>query len=273
MKTIRTHCALRLGDNLAHVHFLRKLAEANPGHCFEHHLHAEYIRELEAMTLDLPIKLVALPETFGSMHWFAKPRVPSIDAWKNTGDRYERADRATRNNYATFILDWFRILAAQMGLRSALSTPRDLLFDYPALQNKSPDYEENRKLDFLVVNARPLSGQASEYRPSEMDQLILDLRERGYSLMATNRFSGAGYLATEDLHWTVTQIGQLSQCCRRILMVSTGPSWPTFNIWNRKTVELRVIINGREKVDLDPEAIHANNVDGVRSVLNAKGFL
>ena len=56
-------------------------------------------------------------------------------------------------------------------------------------------------------------------------------------------------------------------------MVSTGPSWPTFNIWNRKTVELRVIINGREKVDLDPEAIHANNVDGVRSVLNAKGLL
>jgi hypothetical protein len=56
-------------------------------------------------------------------------------------------------------------------------------------------------------------------------------------------------------------------------MVATGPSWPTFNIWNRKSVELRIIINETERVELDPRAILAASVDGVRSVLNAKAIL
>ena len=274
MKTITTHCALRLGDNLAHVHFLRKLAEANPGHLFEHHLQGEYIRELEALTLDRPIKLVPLPAVDHAGRWLVKPRVTSIDAWKNTGGRYEYADPATRNNYARFVLDWFQILARRMGLRSPLSTSRDLLFDYPALHDDGKNDEALKPLDFLVINARPLSGQAFEYHPEEMHRLILDLLARGYSVIATNRGApGCGYLATEDWGWTVTQIGKISQKCRRILMVSTGPSWPTFNMWNRKTVELRVIINGIETVDLDPGAIHVRHVSDMRSVLRAKELL
>jgi hypothetical protein len=274
MKTITTHCALRLGDNLAHMHFLRKLAAANPGHLFEHYVQAEYMRELALLTEGGAITLRSLPALDHAGRWLVRPKVPSIDAWKNTGSRYEHADPATRNNYARFMLDWFEILARRMGLRSPLSTSRDLLFDYPALQNDEPQGEGVKPLDFLVVNSRPLSGQAFEYKPEEMDRLILELQGRGYSVIATNRsLAGAGFAATEDWHWTVTQIGKLSQRCRRILMVSTGPSWPTFNIWNRKTIDLRVIINGIESVDLDPDAIHVRHVSDMRSVLRAKELL
>lgn len=271
MKTITTHCALRLGDNLAHLHFLRKLAEANPGHLFEHHAQVDYLRELAPMAVDRPIKLFALPQFSDGRRWSARPAGHSIDAWKNAGGRFERADPPSRNDYARFMLDWFDELAGLMGLRSPLTTTTDLLFDYPALHHESIT---SQALDFLIVNSRPMSGQARQYSPAEMDRLIVSLRSRGYNVLATNRSeTGIPYPSTQEWGFNVTQIGQLSQVARRIIMVSTGPSWPTFNVWNRNSVELRVIINGSERVELDPRAIQTGSVVDVCRVLGAKMLL
>jgi hypothetical protein len=280
-----THCALRLGDNMAHVHFLRKLAAAYPDHRFEHYAHAAYVPELLPMVVDEPrIKLKTLPvpgsaaSSWGKNgwnsgdYWHARPPVPSIDAWKNTGDRFERADPARRQDYAGFMLDWFHELARQMKLESPLGSTRDLLFDYPELHQKPK--ADAKPVDFLIVNSAPLSGQAPHYRGDHMEELIMDLQRAGFSIVATAR-SGMGfkYPCTQDWGWNCTMIGRASQACRRIIMVATGPSWPTFNIWNRKSVELRIIINETERVELDPRAILAASVDGVRSVLNAKAIL
>ncbi len=49
---------------------------------------------------------------------------------------------------------------------------------------------------------------------------------------------------------TVTQIGRLSMRARYILMVSTGPSWPTLNLHNALTVEKRIIIIQHERIGL-----------------------
>jgi hypothetical protein len=56
-------------------------------------------------------------------------------------------------------------------------------------------------------------------------------------------------------------------------MVSTGPSWPTFNIYNQATVELRIIMLDNEKINIAPNTVHVSNEDQIWEVLKAKKLL
>lgn len=269
--THTTHCALRLGDNLAHLHFLRKLADRYPEWIFVHFAHAEYLEELTHVVSSHPrIALRALPKAIGS-RWNARPHVASVDAWKNAGGYFSRTPAEIRNQYGPFMLRWFAELAGRLGLESPLKSVSDLLFDYPELRHEP---KSEKRLDFLVVNSAPLSGQARDFNPAELDKLIVELRRLGYSVLATQpSHNGIPFPNTQAWGWSVTQIGRASQAARFIIMVSTGPSWPTFNVWNQTTVELRIIINEPEIVDLDPGAWHASSVPEVRQILKLKGFL
>ena len=72
---------------------------------------------------------------------------------------------------------------------------------------------------------------------------------------------------------TVTDIGALSRHCRFIIQVSTGPSWPTFNIFNPSTVELRAILLDNEKIEMTPNTVHVHDEAGVLAVLNKVGLI
>lgn len=272
MKPIVTHCALRLGDNLAHLHFLRKLAEANPESEFIHFAHAHYLPELFAMISGQPrIGLIPLPIN-NPIGWLCIPPGKSINAWKNADGYFERTDPQFRNVYSRFMLAFFGMLAGKMGFASPFKCAADLLFDYPALEYQNRPGAE--MLDFLIVNAVPMSGQAERYSPAHMDILINQIRQRGFTCLATSgSVRGDDYPNTEKWRWNVTQIGQISQNARRIVMVATGPSWPTFNVWNRRSVELRIIINEPEIVDLDPNALQAHSVIEATEMLHLRGIL
>jgi hypothetical protein len=68
-------------------------------------------------------------------------------------------------------------------------------------------------------------------------------------------------------------IGKISQLVDHVLMVATGPSWPTFNVWNAGALKSRVILIDAENVQLDPKADQADTAELAAEVYKAKGLL
>lgn len=253
-----THCGLRLGDNLANLHFLRKLAVAYPDHQFIYAAHVTYLHQLLEMSFDLTnIRLIPFE--------YRSPK--SLDLWKNAGGFWE--NHPLKNEYAKFMLIFFAAQAQEMGLVSPLKFPEDLLFDYPQIQKASPLVEP---YDVLVINSNPLSGQALRYNADQMDYLISDLAKK-YKILLTQKSRVQGTVCTQERGFTVTDIGNCSLFCRAIVMVSTGPSWPTLNVWNRERVELRVVILQNERLGLGPNEVHAPDVSSAKVALQEKGWL
>lgn len=256
--TIRTHITVRLGDNLIHLHFLRALAKAHPEHRFEHGAHVAYLGQMLELTHDLPnIELYPVE--------YLRPG--SVDAWKNAGKFWERHPLA--NDWAGFHLAFFDKLAQDLGLKSPFTKPSDLLWDYPALVKKEPICSP---FDFLVVNSRPCSGQLSGYGPEQMDWLIAELAQK-YTVFCTAKTRIPGVHCTADHGFSVTAIGTASMFCKGIVMVSTGASWPTFNVHNVESVKVRVILLEHERVEIAPNTVHVESVEGAKRELQEKGYL
>ncbi len=258
MITHHTYCALRLGDNLAALHFLRKLAERYPDHQFRHAAHVCYLNQMIEVVYDLEnIKLLPLE------YRDAK----SLSLWKNEGGFWENHPR--KNEYAVFMLEFFAMAAQEMGLVSPMQFWTDLLFDYPAIQKKEPLVEP---FDALIVNSPPLSGQAPHYQIDAMDFLISDLAKK-YKILLTHPSRVQGTVSTSNRGYSVTDIGNCSLFCKLIVMVSTGPSWPTLNVWNRESVERRFVILQNERLGLGTNEVYAPDVTGIKSRLHEYGYL
>lgn len=256
--THRTHCALRLGDNLAALHLLRALARAYPERRFYHAAHPWYLPQLAEVVCDLPnLHLVGLP-------WHDS--AGSVDLWKNRGGWWERHPQ--RLDYAPVMLEFFALAARDLGLESPFRTPADLLFDYPALHalpNAGPS------CDVLLVNSAPQSGQWREFDRAGLAALALDLQRAGRSVVTTEPVAGLPSTLLAGL--SVTGIGRISQQCRAVVAVSTGPSWPTFNIWNRASLAARVLLIGSERVNFDCGTRCAATLAEARAHLTAAALL
>jgi hypothetical protein len=265
----RTHCSIRLGDNLQHLQFLRRLAQENPEHHFIHYAHLIYIHQLAEVVSDLPgLQLCDLESVSDGLHdfWSMRPNplLHSQDAWKNAGGWWEQ--HARRNEYGFFYVEWFRELSARLKLPCPIHSTEDLRFDYPALRRF--DYPP---FDGLIINSPPMSGQMPQFNREQFEALIGDLA-RKHKLVTTAR-TRWNVPCTLDRCMTVTQIGALSRFCKWIVMVATGPCWPTFNPFNLETVSFRLILNGQEKVDLAPNTVHAENVTEARKILALRNLL
>jgi hypothetical protein len=252
-----THCSLRLGDNLQHLQFLRGLAKANPQHHFRHAAHTGYLPQMIEVVADIPNITLATLES---------KAVESMEVWKNHDGYWE--NHPNRHDYVGFYLEFFRRLAAEMGLQTEMRTAADFLFDYPALKQ-----EFGKPFDFLVVNSPPMSNQAQGYDRTEMLTLISSLVAAKRSVVCTHRVPIPGVAYTQDHGLTVTGIGALSRVCKYIVMVSTGPSWPTFNIWTNETCALRVIIIDDDRVGIGRNAEQVKTFRAAQALLVEKGIL
>lgn len=229
-----------------------------------HYAHSEYIDQLEEMIWDEPrISLKALPPNGTATRWSQVPPEPSLDAWKNAGGYWQT--HLLKLDYAAFALTFFRRLAGQMKRESPLDKPEDLLFDYLKLRPAGELEFEPRWV--LFINSAPMSGQAQHYDPLEMEALIGRMHEKHGgpigNVVCTARGPAMSHLArcTADTNMSVTAIGRLSHSAHTIVMVATGPCWPTFNVWNRDRVKSRIIISERESLaGLDPDAVHVQDV-------------
>jgi hypothetical protein len=256
MPTIFTHCDWNLGDHLVHLHYLRKQTVAYPDIHFVHAANYDFLPQMIEVVADVPnISLIDI----------AYKSADSQDAWKNRDDYF--VGHGKWADYAAFYIEFFDYLSKKLGLESPIHTPQDFLFDYPAIQKKRyPNF------DFLVINSPPKSGQFLGYSANDFDGLIGKLLARGYSVITTAP-STHNTPCTQKSGLSVTAIGSLSLGCKYIVGVSTGPSWPTFNIWNTDSVQLRVLLLDRERVLIAPNTEHAKTIGDLRTILSDRGLI
>ena len=96
---IHTHNGLRLGDNLIHLNFLRRLCLANPELEITHYYNPAFCRmeEIDALRSDISLRL--------RLKTIDQAPQESIDSWRNAGGHWER--HPDKLNFAQFHLDWF----------------------------------------------------------------------------------------------------------------------------------------------------------------------
>lgn len=282
-----SHNDFHLGDNLIHLHFLRKMALVHPTEKFVHAVHECHIPQLAEAIEDVPnVALIRIEDKC----------MASVDVWKNAGATRTNGQPVPnytpgfweqhpfRQNYAWFYLAWFERLSSEMGLECPLKTYKDLWFDYPKIAQISPRVRTfmelncpDNPLDFLVVNSRPCSGQCMAYNDVEyLTPLIHELGSRYRRVACTQPMSREhpNVACTLHHHLTISEIGTLSLHADHLVMVSTGPSWPTFNVWNEKTVKLRLLLlKPDEKVDYAPNLVQVSNREDARRVLVERGLL
>jgi len=254
MDVIHTHCDYHLGDSLIHLNFLRRVAQNHPEKRFIHAAHGVLLPQLAELVADVPnlsLRPLDLREN------------GSFDAWKaRKGGFYNDPER---NNWVLYHLQHFERLAADMGIENPVKSPRDLLFDYPALENGTIE-----PFDVLLINSMPFSGQLPGIKPEHFDELIGRLMDSGYSVVATAKSSYS--LPCTQPH-SVTAIGSMSMACKYIIGVATGPMWPTFNVWNFDTVQCRLILLEPERIHLTPNTEHAAGISQAIEILEARGIL
>lgn len=256
-----------LGDNLQHLHFLRKMALANPADEFVHGVHLCHMGQLFEAVEDVKnIHLVDV-EKFRVGNW--PMRDVARNVWKNADGFWER--HPLRDDYAGFYIQWFEHLAGEMHLESPIKKREDLLFDYPRIRVRTP---LSHWFDVLLINSQPCSGQFRAYdRLDYFDPLIAELHRAGKRLVVTQKSElteKIGIPCTRDHGLSITGVGNLSFHCSTIIMVSTGPSWPTFNTWNEASGKLRIVCLDREVLNLSSNTVQVNDLQGALQMMRER---
>jgi len=260
-----TYCEFQIGDSLIHLHFLRKLAKWYPERKFYHGVNPAHFPQMQEVIEDLPqIQLIDC----------AQRPYNSLLIWKNWNGFWQH--HPLRNDYAGFHLEWFKSLSSRMGVENPFRSKEDFAFDYPALLKPTP---LSAPFDVLFINSPPCSGQFREFLSgpggSNNPELFADLINRLSSrnkVITTARCS-ASRLCTLDHEITCTGIGNLSLYCPTIVAVSTGPSWPTFNVWNWRTAKNRIIFLNEEHLNMAPNTTEVGSIAQAESELKAIGLL
>ena len=250
---IHTHNALRLGDNLIQLNFLRRLCLANPELEITHYYNPALCRmeEIDALRSDISLRF--------RLKTIDQAPAQSIDSWRNAGGHWER--HPDKLNFAQFHLDWFAELASKMAVKNPITTVDDLLFDYPALT------ENVENFDAIVINSPPLSGQFQNFSAQGFIDLIRLLQVKGMRILST---APTGICACSQPH-DVSWIGAASTTAQLIVGASTGPSWPCFNVHNRDA--LHVMCLDTESVVLTPRGRVARSPHHAISMLKELGVL
>jgi hypothetical protein len=202
-----------------------------------------------------------------SLRPLAEKTASAINCW--IGDGYYWHSSPLRGDHLAFYIHWFERISAKAGLTCPIRHKDEFWFDYPALHKTTP---LSHHFDFLVVNAEPRSGQF-RYSPGEMDELIAQLVKKGHSVVVTNPTTVPGVPCTLTHGISITGIGNVSNFCDRHIMISTGPSWPTFNVTNKNSVKLRLILLDSIKLDYGPSCQHFGYVQGARNYLATQNLI
>lgn len=265
----RTHNGYHLGDNLVHLNFMRKVALANPDQEFIHAAQWQYIRQLGDLTSDVP--------NLNLMEYGYLTPSDSINAWR--GDKQFWYSHPDRNDFVKFHVEaWFPYLADRMGVENPIRCAKDMLFDYPFLELAGDrisrlDVLSKFPFDVLVINSPPSSGQWTSFNQYAISQMASDIGRQSRVITTWDEHHSPKIPCTVTQNLSVTGIGYLSLHCHTILMVSTGPSWPTFNVWNQESVRNRIILLDNERVNLSPNTTHCRTIDEASEVLKGIGLL
>ncbi len=168
-----------------------------------------------------------------------------------------------------------------MDVENPIKCSKDMLFDYPKIKTISDGMmkcfggplDDKDDFDVLVINSAPGSGQFSGYDEFKLGEVSKALVAKGFEIITTAKVEGLKADCAADFGADVSRIGSFSLHCHTILMVSTGPSWPTFNVWNQESVKHRIILLEPERVNLSPNTMHCATIDEAAEVLKGAGLL
>lgn len=211
------HNAYHLGDCLYHLHYLMRLWRLS-GRASTFFCAASYHAELSAFLPDgFDIRLEPLE---------ARP-AESVDCWIGANDFHIR--HPNWHDYHAFYVDFFKSLSAVAGVHCPIQRPADMLFDSPAIPARGVPSVE---YDWLIVNAKPLSGQW-DTDGDDWIGLVTMLLNAGQRVITTHPCGIHRVPATINLRWRVADIAKLSMGVRNLVAIDTGPTGSTFNIWNQ----------------------------------------
>lgn len=232
---IHTYNEYHLGDQLVHLNYLRQVCKENPHLEFTHHCNEQHHAQLTPICEGVPISLQGLSIPPGAHN-----------AW--IGYKNFFYNHQLRENWVAFHLDWFNYLSDRLEVANPIACREDLLFDYPAL-NAPYKYD----FDYLIINSPPASGQLPSYNPEFFIKRARDLANEGKKVITTHP---TGIVpCTLEHHFTVTDIGVLSNGVKHIEGVATGPMWTTFNIFNKDKVLSRVFYCAHQTVNLTDSTV------------------
>ena len=233
---IHTYNEYHLGDQLIHLHYLRKVCKENPHLDFTHHCQEQYHAQLQPLCENVPISLDGLSIPPGA-----------FNSW--IGYKNFFYNHGARRDWVVFHQSWFDYLSDRLEIANPIACREDFLFDYPALT-----YDYGHDFDYLIINAPPQSGQLPDYTPDFFQNRVRKLLNEGHKVITTHPTGMCEN--TLDLRMSVSDIGSLSNGAKHIEAVDTGPLWTTFNKFNQDKVLSRIIYGTTsDRIDLAPNTV------------------
>lgn len=222
---IQTFNRFHLGDQLIHLQFLRRIAQAKPGLPIEHKTHAQYIPAMQALVTDLP--QIQLTELIEEPTGF-------IDAWRGSNGFWYAHPK--RNDFLAFHLEHFALLSEHMGIACPIKSAADMLWDSPALD---PNNLSSANVDVLIINSAPQSNQWPEYDADKFLSLQRELRKKGLRTINSDELRAQG--------WPIAAVGALAGQCKYVMGTAHGPFWVTLNKWTAQTMNRWVAMTGNNE--------------------------
>lgn len=259
MNPIRVYCEYHLGDLFCLAHLLRYCAKTHPENQFELFMHRCYLPEL----------LCFAEDASNFTLWDLEKGIPegAINGWKQAEDFW--ASHPLKHDYAAFTKRYYRRMIRKMGL--VISAP-DLLFDLPCLKPHS-DWGIISMLrngfDVLLVNSAPCSGQFLDYsHDGALDEMARALAKKN-RVLTTKKVDDLS--CTRDADLDCAQIaGYATHIIPNLVMVSTGPSWLTMNVFSKP--KYRLIMCQNEHVNLVPH-VWARSIGQAMGELSKEGLI
>lgn len=266
-RQVFTHEHHHLGDQMIHLHLLRALAKQHQDTFFTHFCHACHHENLREVIADLPNILLV---SFESPLW-SERKHESVDVWKNEGDEW--VNSPNRWNWSQHTLDLHARNARKMGFRSPFTRREELLFDYPALEDKDVSVvvaAGKYLFDFLIGDSAPSSGQYAEWADHSKNPMLVlveALKKAGKEVLTTSEIQKNG--------GTITRAGLFSHISQHHIMVPNGPFWPTLNVHNHHHHEGRrriVLLDNGENLNM-PNIEQVPNVEAVMQIARQEGWI
>ena len=213
---------LHLGDCLYHIHYCRKLIDANPGLEIGFYIQSQFHNETQTFIGDYDIKLYDIKD---------RP-TDAVNSWINSTGHFMTWGIATGFNYDLMYIEFYKYLSGQIKMDNPIRTSNDFLIDNPLLLETN---NLSRKFDWLVINSLGNSGQWNGN--AGFDKLIRTLKASGKDVITTAP-NTEGVECTLDSKLNILEIGNLSTTCDYIIGVQTAPFVPITNIFNLNKVKM-----------------------------------
>lgn len=236
-----------LGDNVNHIHYLRKLCENYGDIRFFYYIKSSYFDELNVFIEDLKEQII--------LKKLEDRPLDSINAWVGSipinggksGGVFLLNDR-----YKLF----YDTISANIGLENPIKTSYDMILDAPCinLANTIGNY------DILLINSVPLSGQYS-LNDTDFKNKVDEWKEK-YTIITTRKIDS--FPCTLDYKYNLVQIANMSIRVKYIVGIATAPIIPCFNVWNIDSVKKWFVLSKRSTYSYNNRILRESSVANVR---------